>query len=117
MPNDLAALVPKLADHRLLVVGDVILDEYLIGRTDRLSREAPIPVLEFDRREYIPGGAANPSMNIVALGSDALQVGIVGDDPDAATLRDILRSRGIDPSGLLSDPSRPTTTKTRIMAH
>jgi rfaE bifunctional protein kinase chain/domain len=116
-PNTFAALVPQLAGHRVLVVGDVILDEYLIGRTDRLSREAPIPVLEFERREYIPGGAANPSMNIAALGSHALQVGIVGDDPDAATLREILQARGIDPSGLISDPLRPTTTKTRIMAH
>lgn len=116
-PDTLVALIPKMAGHHLLVVGDVILDEYLIGRTDRLSREAPIPVLEFERREYIPGGAANPSMNIAALGSHALQMGIVGDDPDALALRDILRSKGIDPSGLLSDPSRPTTTKTRIMAH
>jgi rfaE bifunctional protein kinase chain/domain len=116
-PDVLAALVPKLAGHHVLVVGDVILDEYLIGRTDRLSREAPIPVLEFERREYIPGGAANPSMNIAALGSHVLQVGIVGDDGDAVTLRDILQAKGIDPAGLLTDPSRHTTTKTRIMAH
>ncbi len=117
MPSDLAALVPKLAGHRVLVVGDVILDEYLIGRTDRLSREAPIPVLEFDRREYIPGGAANPSMNIAALGSHAIQVGVVGADADATTLRSILQAKGIDPAGLVTDSSRPTTTKTRIMAH
>jgi D-glycero-beta-D-manno-heptose-7-phosphate kinase len=113
----LAALVPKLAGHTILVVGDVILDEYLIGRANRLSREAPIPVLEFERREHIPGGAGNPSMNIMALGSAAIQVGVVGEDSDGATLKAILRDHGIDPAGVVSDSARPTTTKTRIMAH
>ncbi|MEP7286401.1 MAG: bifunctional ADP-heptose synthase [Chloroflexota bacterium] len=116
-PDHLVALIPSLAGCRVLVVGDVILDEYLIGWANRLSREAPIPVLDFERRDHIPGGAANPSMNIAALGSRAIQVGVVGDDPDAAALRTILQARGIDPSGLITDPSRPTTTKTRIMAH
>ena len=116
-PDRLASLVPKLAHHSILVVGDVILDEYLIGRANRLSREAPIPVLEFERHEHIPGGAGNPSMNIIALGSTAFQVGVVGDDADGATLNNILRVHGIDPDGLTSDPTRPTTTKTRVMAH
>ncbi len=113
----LKALVAGLAAHHILVVGDVFLDEYLIGRADRLSREAPIPVLEFERRDLIPGGAANPAMNVVSLGSQATQVGVVGDDPTAATLSEMLRSRGINPDGLIADPGRPTTTKTRIMAH
>jgi D-glycero-beta-D-manno-heptose-7-phosphate kinase len=117
MMNALAALVPKLSGHRVLVVGDVILDEYLTGWANRLSREAPIPVLEFERREYIPGGAANPAANIAALGSRAIQVGVVGADPDAATLHETLQARGIDAAGLVRDPSRPTTKKTRIMAH
>src|SRR5215475_4724953 len=117
MNQALAALVPKLSSHRVLVVGDVILDEYLTGRANRLSREAPIPVLEFERREYIPGGAANPAANIAALGSQPIQVGVVGADPDAAILQETLHSRGIDASGLVRDPSRPTTKKTRIMAH
>ncbi len=116
-PDRLESLVPKLAHHPILVVGDVILDEYLIGRANRLSREAPIPVLEFERHEHIPGGAGNPSMNIIALGSTAFQVGVVGDDPDGATLKNILQASGINPAGLISDPTRPTTTKTRVMAH
>jgi D-glycero-beta-D-manno-heptose-7-phosphate kinase len=117
MNSDLIPLIRTLSNRRILVVGDVILDEYVIGRANRLSREAPIPVLEFEQREHIPGGAANPSMNIAALGSTAIQVGVVGNDADAATLREILQTRGIDPSGLVTDPQRPTTTKTRIMAH
>jgi rfaE bifunctional protein kinase chain/domain len=113
----LIPLISRLAGHHILVVGDVILDEYLIGRADRLSREAPIPVLEFERRDLIPGGAANPSANVAALGSQAIQVGVVGQDAGADALRDMLRAQGIDPGGLISDAARPTTTKTRIMAH
>ncbi len=114
--HPLLSLINKLSGYRILVVGDVILDEYLTGRTDRLSREAPIPVLEFERREFIPGGAANPAANIAALGSTAVQVGVIGDDPNAAALREMLQARRIDPAGLVIDPGRPTTTKTRIMA-
>jgi D-glycero-beta-D-manno-heptose-7-phosphate kinase len=115
--ESLTSLVARLAEHQILVVGDIFLDEYLIGRADRLSREAPVPVLEFERRDLIPGGAANPAMNVVSLGSQATQVGVVGDDQAAATLAEMLRSRSINPDGLITDPGRPTTTKTRIMAH
>src|SRR5438876_340682 len=80
MLEHLASLIPRLAGHHVLVVGDVILDEYLVGRANRLSREAPIPVLEFERRDTIPGGAANPAANIAALGSHAIQVGVIGID-------------------------------------
>jgi rfaE bifunctional protein kinase chain/domain len=115
-PGSLLPLVDHLAGKRVLVVGDVILDEYLIGRAERLSREAPIPVLEFERRDLIPGGAANPAANIVRLGSTAIQVGVVGADGNGDLVRHLLSARGIDPAGLTSDPARPTTTKTRIMA-
>src|SRR5258708_3591539 len=117
MSEHLAALIPRLAGHHVLVVGDVILDEYVVGWANRLSREAPIPVLEFERRDTIPGGAANPAANITALGSHAIQVGVVGVDTEADTLYATLKARSIDPAGLVRDPSRPTTTKTRIMAH
>lgn len=114
--TDLHGLVDRLAGRRILVVGDVILDEYLFGKAERLSREAPVPVLAFERRDLIPGGAANPAANITRLGSHAVQVGVVGADENAPLLRDLLATRGIDPAGLVSDPSRPTTTKTRVMA-
>ncbi len=111
------ALVARLAGLRVLVIGDVSLDEYLYGRPTRLSREAPVPVLEMMHRTLIPGAAANPACNIVALGSHAIQVGIVGDDPSGDHLRHALRERGISPDGLITIANRPTTTKTRIMAH
>jgi D-glycero-beta-D-manno-heptose-7-phosphate kinase len=114
--NPLADLVPQLANHHILVLGDVILDEYLIGKAQRLSREAPIPVLEFESRHYIPGGAANPAANIVSLGSQAVQAGVVGADDAADQLRQQLDERGIDTSALVIDRDKPTTLKTRILA-
>ena len=116
MTESLQTLVPLLAGHTVLVLGDVILDEYLIGTPERISREAPIPVLELTERRYIPGGAANPSSNIMSLGSSAKQIGLVGEDSAAQRLCDELGGRGIDVSGLVSLSDRPTTLKTRIMA-
>lgn len=116
MTANLQNLVPQLANHHVMVLGDVILDEYVTGRAQRISREAPIPVLEFSSRQYIPGGAANPSANIVALGSEAIQVGIVGDDDAAMHLREQLHERGINIRGLVIDSDKPTTLKTRILA-
>jgi rfaE bifunctional protein kinase chain/domain len=112
----LLSWIPKLAGLNILVIGDVILDEYLIGNATRLSREAPVPVLEFESRQLIPGGAANPAANIVALGSTAVQVGIVGSDAEATALRQVLQVRGIETSSLVVDGGRPTTVKTRVMA-
>jgi rfaE bifunctional protein kinase chain/domain len=109
--------IPQLAGQRILVIGDLILDEYLTGNTTRLSREAPIPVLEFESRQLIPGGAANPAANIVALGSTAIQIGVIGSDTNATNIRQVLQARGIETDHLITDSSRPTTVKTRIMAH
>lgn len=112
----LAALVPRLAGQRVLVIGDLTLDEYLYGRATRLSREAPIPVLEFLRREVILGGAANPARNVVALGGLATQVGIIGADSEGEQVRTLCEAAGIDTAGLIVVPERPTTRKTRILA-
>lgn len=116
MAHTLKDLIPKLSGRHILVVGDIILDEYLIGKATRMSREAPIPVLEYESRQLIPGGAANPSANIVNLNSFATQVGVVGADESGDQLRRILLQRNIDISGIFTDHSRPTTLKTRIMA-
>ena len=112
----LLALVPRLAGHTVLVLGDLFLDEYLIGRAERLSREAPIPVLALQRRMHLPGGAANPARNVTALGSQAYSVGIVGDDPEAKHLVAALQHAEIRTAGVAVDPGRPTTLKTRILA-
>ncbi len=114
--NDLKTLLPKLDEISVLVIGDVILDEYLIGKATRLSREAPVPILEFEARRLIAGGAANPAANVVALGGTAAIIGLIGADAEAVMLRQVLSAKGIDISGLIEDGARPTTVKTRIMA-
>lgn len=108
--------LPRLRDLNILVLGDLFLDEYIVGRATRLSREAPVPVLEFDRRFYLPGGAANPAHNISALGSTAHQLGVIGDDDAGRKLVNHLRGAGTVTDGVVTDPARTTTTKTRVVA-
>ncbi len=112
----LLAAISQLVGRHILVVGDLFLDEYLIGRAERLSREAPIPVLEFEAQRRLPGGGANPSANIVALGGRATQVGVVGDDDAGRTLITLLEEAGIGADGVVTDPDRPTTTKMRVVS-
>ena len=102
--------------RRLLVVGDLMLDRYLDGSVERISPEAPVPVVTLDdsRGRTIPGGAANVAMNIRALGADVCVAGVVGDDADGRELTGMLSSAGIDCGAVVMDTSRPTTSKTRI---
>src|SRR5271165_6886757 len=93
----LLSYLNRMAGWPILVIGDVILDEYLLGRAERLSREAPIPVLEFTGRDLIPGGAANPAVNIAKLGSYPTQIGVIGSDESGLQLRQTLSDHGIDP--------------------
>ena len=116
MPKEMKSLVAGLANKTVLVVGDVMLDEYICGKPTRMSREAPVPVLELESRKYIAGGSANPSANIVALGSRAIQVGVIGGDEAGSRLTQILRDQGIDADGIVTCSDRPTTVKTRILA-
>jgi rfaE bifunctional protein kinase chain/domain len=109
-------MLSALAAQRVLVVGDVFLDQYIFGQATRLSREAPIPVLEWVREQALPGGAANPATNIAALGAQALLAGVVGDDAQGQQLRDLLQTAGVDPQCVLTDKARPTIVKTRIMS-
>jgi rfaE bifunctional protein kinase chain/domain len=110
-------ILGHVLDISVVVAGDVILDEYLIGRATRLSREAPVPVLAFEQRLLIPGGAGNPAVNLAALGIPVTQVGVVGPDEAGAALAAALSARGVDTSGLVTVSGRATAVKTRIMAH
>jgi rfaE bifunctional protein kinase chain/domain len=104
-----------LAGHRIAIAGDVMLDHFLVGRVDRISPEAPVPVVRFDRDEYRLGGAANVAHNVAALGGRPRLVGLVGSDASAAELRCALDDAGVDASGLVIDASRPTTRKLRVV--
>jgi D-beta-D-heptose 7-phosphate kinase/D-beta-D-heptose 1-phosphate adenosyltransferase len=116
MPPDLAPLVQNLGRPNVLVVGDYMLDRYLWGSVDRISPEAPIPVLKVDRCDERPGGAGSVVANLAALGARPVVAGIVGKDADGARLRELLKATGARIAGLKVDPSRPTTRKTRMVA-
>jgi D-beta-D-heptose 7-phosphate kinase/D-beta-D-heptose 1-phosphate adenosyltransferase len=111
----LANLPAQLAGRRVAVVGDLMLDHFQFGRVDRISPEAPVPVVRFERDEYRLGGAANVAHNVVAVGGRAELVGVVGRDEAAAELRRHARAAGIDDRAFVEDPARPTTRKTRIV--
>lgn len=114
--EDLSSFLARFGQRRILVIGDICLDEYLIGKPERLSREAPVPILEFQQRFTLPGAAANPALNIQALGGQAIVMGVVGDDEAGRDVQKRLQERGIDISGLAIDSCRQTTVKTRVMA-
>jgi rfaE bifunctional protein kinase chain/domain len=111
-----AALLDGMRGRRLVVVGDVMLDRYLIGDTERISPEAPVPVVTIHERRLAPGGAANVAANAAALGAVVTLVGIVGEDLHAEALREAVVQAGMSDDGLVAHRERPTTAKTRLFA-
>ncbi|MCS6790548.1 MAG: PfkB family carbohydrate kinase [Bacteroidia bacterium] len=101
---------------KIVVVGDIMLDRYLYGKVQRISPEAPVPVLELEKEENRLGGAANVALNLRSLGVQVALAGIIGEDAPAALLQEEAERQGIDSYGLVRDPSRPTTLKTRLIA-
>ena len=112
----LERIVDGFRSVRLLVMGDVVLDEYLWGEVERISPEAPVPVVHVRDETTVLGGAANAARNVVALGGAADCCAIVGDDIAGRRVLELLKDLGIDPDGLVQDPSRPTTRKSRVIA-
>jgi D-glycero-beta-D-manno-heptose-7-phosphate kinase len=113
----LQALINSFSKHKILVVGDLTLDEFLTGAVERLSREAPVLILRHEQTQQVPGGGANAIYNLAKLGAKVIAVGLVGDDLQGEALKAIFVKAGIDTSGIFTDRSRPTVTKTRISAH
>ncbi len=107
--------IAQLAAGRVLVVGDVMVDHYVSGRVSRVSDEAPVPIIHVTDERWTPGGASNVAANIAALGGKAVLTGIVGADPAATTLSDVLAGLGAIEPNLIAEPGRPTTIKTRYM--
>jgi len=112
----LEALLARMQGRHIAVVGDVMLDRYLIGDSGRISPEAPVPVVKIERRRVAPGGAANVAANVAALGSQARLVGVVGQDPPGELLRRTLADLKTSDEWLISSDGRPTTQKTRVVA-
>lgn len=105
------------AKARILVVGDFILDEYIWGSVSRISPEAPVPVVNVNRESFLPGGSLNVANNIRALGGTVYPCGVLGRDLEGRLLLRGMRRLGIETGGVILDSSRPTSVKTRIVAH
>ena len=117
MPGKYKQIISDFAGRNLAVVGDSMLDRFLWGRVDRISPEAPVPVVRLEKETIKLGGAANVAANIRALGAQVTLFGIWGDDVEGAKMHELLVERGIEPAGMVTDAGRPTTIKTRIIAH
>ena len=114
--HTLSGFIPRFRRAKVLVVGDLMLDEFIWGKVSRVSPEAPVPVVWVQSESVMPGGAANVANNIRALGGQVSVIGVIGQDRWGGALLDDLSSRRIDTTGIVK-ADRPTTVKTRVIAH
>lgn len=112
----LHGLIEGFAGKRVLVIGDMAADEYLVGRPTRIARDAPVLILELYEERTVPGEAANVAVNVRSLGAEVFLAGVVGEDAPGQRLRQAIDELGIHQDGLVSDERRPTSTKRRIVA-
>lgn len=115
--STLANIIDKFSRKKIIVIGDLLLDQFLWGEVSRISPEAPVPVVWVKKEGFMPGGACNVANNLARLGADVSLVGVVGKDEKAEILKDKLREQGICIKGVISDKHRPTILKTRVIAH
>jgi D-beta-D-heptose 7-phosphate kinase / D-beta-D-heptose 1-phosphate adenosyltransferase len=117
LDSRVAATIPRdgFADRKILVIGDLMLDRYILGDVTRISPEAPVPVLSVRGDRSVAGGAANVVLNVAGLNAKALVAGVVGDDPAGARLKEILASTNVSTHAVVIDSQRATTCKTRVM--
>jgi D-beta-D-heptose 7-phosphate kinase/D-beta-D-heptose 1-phosphate adenosyltransferase len=110
-------IISKFSKKRILVIGDLILDHYIFGNVDRISPEAPVPVVWANQEKFVCGGAANVGLNLVSLGAKVSLCGVLGNDHFGNVLFSLIKKRGISSELIIRDRKRPTTLKTRIIAH
>jgi len=115
-PGSLARTIDEFPRTRVLVIGDIIMDEYIWGDVSRISPEAPVPVVDVKRETKMLGGAGNVVSNIASLGGEAILCGVVGDDATGRQVMKMVKNLGVTTEGILQEPNRPTTIKTRIVA-
>lgn len=113
----LLAAIDRFPEIQVLVVGDVMLDSFIWGKVSRISPEAPVPVVDVTRETRLLGGAANVVNNLISAGGRARLAGVIGRDRQARAIARMLGERGVDRDGLIVDPDRPTSMKTRVVAH
>lgn len=110
-------MIEAFKNKRVLIVGDVMVDAYIIGKTDRLSPEAPVPVVNIERRENRLGGAANVALNVIALGALPMLCSVIGDDAEGKDYLKLMKSNRLDSGGIITSKDRKTTTKTRVLGN
>ena len=114
--NKIKNKVGNFRNAKVLVVGDLILDEFLWGDVSRISPEAPVPVVWVKKESFMPGGASNVANNLSSLGANVYLAGVIGDDERGAVLKGELEQKGINTAGIITDDTRPTILKTRVVA-
>jgi len=110
-------LFDQFSRQTILIIGDVMIDSYLWGRVDRISPEAPVPIVALKKRENRLGGAANVALNVQSLGARPVLCSVTGNDDKGRLFESLLKGQGMDGKGIISAPSRPTTTKFRIIGN
>lgn len=113
----LKGIFKKSKGRKIAIIGDVMLDKYVYGTISRVSPEAPVPVVDIDKTEFRLGGAANVANNIKALEAEPVLIGVIGNDYDSKLYLDVMKSLGLSTVGIIKDNNRPTTAKTRVIAH
>lgn len=113
----LDTLFEKFKQYKILIIGDVMVDTYFWGKVERISPEAPVPIISRTKIENRLGGAANVALNIKSLGADPILCSVVGDDDKGLILNELLNESGTTSEGIMMHPSRMTTVKTRIISH
>jgi rfaE bifunctional protein kinase chain/domain len=110
-------LFSKFNNLRVLVIGDVMVDAYILGKVNRISPEAPVPVVSFEQEEKRIGGAGNVALNLVALGAQPIVCSVIGDDEQGQALSNLFTEKGISSQGIIISKDRKTTVKTRVIAN
>jgi len=109
-------IIAAFKGKRVAVIGDIMLDKYIFGHVSRISPEYPVPVVDVTHEDHRLGGAANVALNTLSLGAETILFGITGNDSNRTTLLELFKKHSLSCQGLISDPSRPTTCKTRILS-
>lgn len=112
-----ADLLRSFTNLKVLIIGDVMVDNYFWGRVERISPEAPVAIVALDKKDKRLGGAANVALNIQALGAKPILCSVIGDDGNGKTFLQLLEKQGLSGEGIVKDPERPTTVKTRIIGN
>ena len=115
--EELKRCVDRFSDARVIVVGDIIMDEYIWGDVSRISPEAPVPVVDIKEETKMLGGAANVLNNIASLGGTAILCGVIGDDQTGQEIVERVERQGLRTDGIITESRRPTSVKTRVVAH